>query len=110
MTISVTLLDDPDGLNMSGTQRIKVDCTPKPLTVEIYVDEKRVTSVTGATSYTYVLDTTNLSNATHIIRAEGVYKSRRSRTQVAVTVKNSSLSAGSYGAGAYGSGPYGGNS
>lgn len=108
MTISLEFLDDPDGLNMSGRQRIVVKASPTPKSYEIYVDDKLIGSLTKAVnSYSYTLDTTAFSDGTHRIRAEAVYRTRRARTEEAVTVKNS-LSAGAYGAGAYGEGPYGG--
>lgn len=108
MQISLALLDDSDGLNISGKQRIQITSSPSPTKIELRVDGNLVATLSGAAmSAPYTLDTTKFADGTHRIMATGFFKTRKSSAQVAVSVKNT-IAAGSYGEGAYGSGNFGG--
>jgi len=108
MTISLAFLDDADGLNMTGRQRIQVQAQPAPTRFEIFVDDVKQPGVMTTNPFVWNWDTSKFSDGTHLIRAEAVYKTRRSKTQAAVSVKNSTPATSGYGSGAYGEGAYGG--
>lgn len=112
MNIAITTPNDADGLALKGTQTIHVTASPRPLKIDLYIDDKLFGSRVSAESADFSWDTTRVANGTHIIRAVGAYKQRHSQSQIAVTVKNSvvdpSTPGRAYGSGPYGSGSYGG--
>lgn len=111
MNISIVTPSDADGLGLRGLQNIHVSASPRPLKIDLYIDSKLFASRVNVDSADFSWDTTKVANGTHVLRADGVYKQRRSRSQVAVTVKNSAVdptTGRAYGSGSYGSGPYGG--
>lgn len=108
MQISLNLMDDADGINMSGKQRIQITSSPAPTKIELRIDGALWTTLSGvAMSQPYVLDTTKLRDGTHLLLATGFFKTRKSSARVAVTTKNT-MQPGSFGAGNFGEGPFGG--
>ncbi len=87
VSISIT---DPDGMNLNGVVGTTVTASPTTnLTqIELYIDDILVKSVSSS-PLTYDWNTVNSANGTHVLRGEAVYKRRRSKTQIAVTVNNS---------------------
>src|ERR1041385_4197761 len=86
MQVSLSFTDS-DGLNLTGTQTVTVNCSPTPLRVEFYLDNVLVHTDSSA-PFTWDWDTTAGSDGTHVVRVEGVFKSRRAKAQEAVTVSN----------------------
>ena len=87
MDISLQIPSDVDGLGLKGVVNVTASANPTPLRVEFFVDSALV-AVDNAAPYAFAFDTTRYLDGTHTVRAEGVYKSRRSKTQVAVTIAN----------------------
>ena len=87
MNVSVSITESTSGTNLSGVVHVVASASPSPIRVEYFLDDKLVFSDTTS-PYEWAWDTTQTTDGTHIIRAEAVYKSRRSKTQLATTVKN----------------------
>ena len=80
-------IPDADGLGLSGVVPVTVTSEPpKNLSrIELYVGNKLLGSHPTA-PHVFQWDTTTVPDGTHILRAEAIYKTRRSKAQIAVTV------------------------
>ncbi len=90
MTISLDLLDDADGLNLSGTQRVRVTASPGGglQKIEVYRNGALVASGTSS-PLTWSWDTTKVADGTYKLTATAFYKTRKSSVgPIVVTVNN----------------------
>lgn len=107
MTITTTVRESATGLNLVGTVHIDVVASPTPIRIEYYLDNVLMYAPSTLVT-TWTWDTTKVGNGTHIVRTEAVYKSRRSKSQLAVSVNNSVTNVTTFGTGLFGSGAFGG--
>lgn len=90
MDITLSIVEDPDGMNLSGIVTILVTAKPNPQSgVEFYIDGVKRSTDTSS-PFEYKWDTRTAADGTHVIKADAVYKTRRSTAQMAVTVNNTS--------------------
>lgn len=90
MTISVGIQNNPSGLNLNGIVNVVVIASPTPKRIEYWLDNTLMWAPsTLETSWAW--DTTKEGNGTHVVRVEAVYKTRRSKAQIAVTTANGTV-------------------
>lgn len=89
MQVSLDLLDDADGLNLVGSQRISVTASAGGglRSVSILIDG-RIVAQSSTSPFIWSWDTTKVTDGTHQIQVAAQYKTRTAKSSIAVTVKN----------------------
>jgi hypothetical protein len=87
--VNISISISGDGSALKGTVLISASLSPtKNLQkVEFYVDGTMVSSDSGV-PFEYAWNTTTVSDGRHTLRADGVYKTRRSTAGIDVIVAN----------------------